>query len=840
MMMKVDAADGPCFFCFGMGGAMGESNEVEAFLGNFYATIDPYILATSRLVSAPLIATTPAQRQCIDMSLGAFVDDLLRFVVLDDPADATRISNYDSQQLDRAVQQKRYRQNASKAEIAYHFTRRAEMRTFTADKKLIGKAMPTIIHLGGSFDPTGSFSTERARRAEAARKGFRTLGGFWFSSAGYGSKRTMFIAMVFAHILSGLESYVVGPGDARFFDAILNRMLRSALRGRAHQVDGGGYHRSIPNIHVLKFWRLPPVALELRVRRLLFFQAMLAEPSRHAMLFAALFGRLALEKDHEDRSLPAMPAPLCTEGCFRETSASDPWTKQLHHDMLDLLPHDNYENFTTLWRQHNFSYTTLLNNDELRSVFLDLDIRFLRSTFMFANWSPPTSLKPFIAPQNAVELDNSPLHICEIINPDSLLPCGFNAPSKKALDMHMKFSKDPGHGVRHLLWLLSTDNVCIVCQTPFKDRPQAASHLVRSWSQGRCIRKNTRVQHKAQPSINHTCPICSAGFLNQTDYRQHLVAHIPPTPLNRGIAIVEARAASAPLRHPPRAPAAPRPRTQNRSAPPLVFPLALAPADAEPAVLESEEKPRPAGIFDSVWRQWRKGSRRGTAEQSSQNQPRPRQEQGRQRQQPQPQATTTPTEQGRQPRQEDHDQRPGSENDGNVDGETYPPEPTAASHDHGGFIRHGDVAARHPNRESHEGGNERDPSGSAEAQGGRSFSWQFLNPVGPSLPRSRASMLRGALQDGHRIRQPQEHARPSGALDEARGLDLEIDEAVFEMRFQRGKETTRLSFALARGPDRSTVLSALRSLANVKVLVGQAPPNYNEEELGEWLHQLMQ
>ena len=67
---------------------------------------------------------------------------------------------------------------------------------------------------------------------------------------------------------------------------------------------------------------------------------------------------------------------------------------------------------------------------------------------------------------------------------------------------------------------------------------------------------------------------------------------------------------------------------------------------------------------------------------------------------------------------------------------------------------------------------------------------------------------------------------------------MEMDEAVQEMRFHRGKEFTKLVFALPRGADRSAILASLRSIADVKVLAGQAPPNYNEEELSEWLETL--
>lgn len=160
----------------------------------------------------------------------------------------------------------------------------------------------------------------------------------------------------------------------------------------------------------------------------------------------------------------------------------------------------------------------------MKTSFLDLDIRFLRSICSSSSWAPPETLQPFIAPADAIEIEPD-----EITSPDNQAPCGFVAPSRKALDTHQRFAKKPGHGIRQLLWMLNLSNVCIVCLTPFKDRKQVCTHLTRSWYVGRCVSANTKSVYKPCFPDVLDCPLCSKSFGSFEELRLHLVSHIPQT-----------------------------------------------------------------------------------------------------------------------------------------------------------------------------------------------------------------------------------------------------------------------------------------------------------------------
>ena len=91
---------------------------------------------------------------------------------------------------------------------------------------------------------------------------------------------------MFGAALSGLTSYAVVPSDTRQLEASLNKKLRAVRLGAVRVVDGTW--EKMTNHEVLRWWRIPPVALELRVQRLLFFGALIAEPANHQHVLAAL------------------------------------------------------------------------------------------------------------------------------------------------------------------------------------------------------------------------------------------------------------------------------------------------------------------------------------------------------------------------------------------------------------------------------------------------------------------------------------------------------------------------------------------------------------------------
>ena len=94
------------------------------------------------------------------------------------------------------------------------------------------------------------------------------------------------------------------------------------MRGRA--CDQTGEHaRALSNLQVLKRMRIPPVALELRVRRLRLLQRVAKNPSNHTQLLAAVLGRFPFDTKHS--------APLTSTGYLKPGANS--WVTQWWRDI---------------------------------------------------------------------------------------------------------------------------------------------------------------------------------------------------------------------------------------------------------------------------------------------------------------------------------------------------------------------------------------------------------------------------------------------------------------------------------------------------------------------------
>ena len=123
---------------------MGDSNEPLAFMVNYYRAIDKYLEKTFRLIGHKLHIVNPLDDVQVpyDLSAFAFIDDVLRFIVLDHDIDALLASNHDSVELARALTTRKYEQNSKKAEIIASLNSRNNYTLFRKDTRIIGKFFP--------------------------------------------------------------------------------------------------------------------------------------------------------------------------------------------------------------------------------------------------------------------------------------------------------------------------------------------------------------------------------------------------------------------------------------------------------------------------------------------------------------------------------------------------------------------------------------------------------------------------------------------------------------------------------------------------------------------------
>ena len=129
MRMFVSVIDRDITLKLGMGGALGSCIEVRVFMANFYRVLAQYREEIAAK-AAPLEGMHPITAQKVDLSLGMFVDDLLRLILLDDVSKAVEESNEDTCKLDNSIVPWRYAQNRTKAEITANLRSNARARDF--------------------------------------------------------------------------------------------------------------------------------------------------------------------------------------------------------------------------------------------------------------------------------------------------------------------------------------------------------------------------------------------------------------------------------------------------------------------------------------------------------------------------------------------------------------------------------------------------------------------------------------------------------------------------------------------------------------------------------------
>ena len=107
----IPTTHGPIGFSLGSGGTMGDSNEPEAFMANFYHAVQPWILTNHKKFSRELVFTAEPIGARGDGGWGAFVDDLIRILPFLTLQSAKQLHEDDNVDLNDALADAAYAQN---------------------------------------------------------------------------------------------------------------------------------------------------------------------------------------------------------------------------------------------------------------------------------------------------------------------------------------------------------------------------------------------------------------------------------------------------------------------------------------------------------------------------------------------------------------------------------------------------------------------------------------------------------------------------------------------------------------------------------------------------------
>ena len=516
--MVVQCSDGELQQQIGSGSLPGDSIAGPWFLAGYHHKLDRYLHNTSNLA---ITAARPPQFEdfpqhaspaALDVSFTSYADDVARTFCTTTALQLHNLAQHSSDQLSQALAPD-FAQNTGKQEVLPYFggnKANTHLRNvFTIPDIVPGKIRRHARYLGPYLAFDGKLHDERARRVQAAKTAYYTLRGFWSRCRELRWRQAIFRSMVVGAAHSGLVAMVVDSPDTAALDRILVKLGRKVLQGKACAKDN--QHKAANNESVWRMLRGVPSSLALVIDRLCWWQAIVKRPQDHASLLYAFFG-----------SIPGTPTPFVPGSPLPATTHA--WMRQLASDLQTLA--DCVEDDALFCAAAQPSL--LLQDSDVREVFLRCDPRVLKAKFLGTAIPPPGWMSPPAPalPDRADAVDEDQ-HTCRLLRRDGHM-CGAVFPTYRALKVHQVHSNSHTVQVRSLATLLTVCNQCCACKAILASKKVARNHLFDSISRGFCSRASgsATVRHVTiqLPSV---CAVCDEQFNTLREVQAHLVTHLP-------------------------------------------------------------------------------------------------------------------------------------------------------------------------------------------------------------------------------------------------------------------------------------------------------------------------
>ena len=239
--------------------------------------------------------------------------------------------------------------------------------------------------------------------------------------------------------------------------------------------------------------------MESRVRRLKRAQTLVRDPSHHAQVLTAMFGKLPAESS----------ATLNSEGEL--TPEANPWALRWMEDLEALQPYDE----RCVIQRMGKDVRALFLDRELADDFVAIDVSVLRLQSL-STQVPPWDFREEVGHPMEVSQDGVPQWRCCFDD-----QCEAKFESFKALATHVLRH----HRQMETVSRLVITNQCPVCLAVYEDRKAAHRHLLSSLRRGSC-RDRSRYLGQVHIPQSLCCPVCSAEPGNWSELQSHLAEHL--------------------------------------------------------------------------------------------------------------------------------------------------------------------------------------------------------------------------------------------------------------------------------------------------------------------------
>jgi hypothetical protein len=294
--------------------------------------------------------------------------------------------------LTEAIEPFGYAQNSSKMVVIPILTgpgSYTDLRSINSQKRrgmespggFIGKIADNARSLGAWITQYGSFSHERKKRLAAIRAAHSEVGCQLVQCLPYRYKRTLMICHIQNRALSAIEAFVPADADYAALDLAIASAGRLALAGKACTRNSENeVIDSMNTAEVLAHWKIVGCAIEARLRRLHWYQAMARHMANNLQVITAIFGVSTMELNH---------------GFGNDTNISEsygigvdpnPWVRQFFGDICFI---GQIEPGADLLEQMRGEYARIFTWGEIRDRFLEIDFKELRSKACSSCHPPP-------------------------------------------------------------------------------------------------------------------------------------------------------------------------------------------------------------------------------------------------------------------------------------------------------------------------------------------------------------------------------------------------------------------------------------------------------------------
>ena len=516
--MRFLASDRVVFIATGSGSLQGDSHAGEQFLEQYHPALDEWVQRLSNVEGSDLVVWDQIGNMFVDASISSYADDLARTVLCSTPHDLAARLHRANQELCDVLEPLGVAQNLDKQEHVPCFVRShalSHTRLVFHQAVLPGRTKQAAKYLGSLHHATCNDNAEIDQRLRKADVGWFSMGKFWFRNGLLRASLVLvFKGLVYSTLLSGLEALCLSKSQLERLDTYVLRRGRQLMHGTACQKfasDGQITYQALPALSVWRFLQMVPAHIELRLRRLRFWQNVALHSELHAVLLGCLFSQFDFETS----------ASVDAEG--KPTAYANPWLRQLADDVQSLACLDSGSLLVTELRGR----LTLLFT-EYREDFVRVDVTEFRAQFLGHAVPPPGWVAPPQEVEDALLLPAQERSFTCLRKCADGTVCNKTFPRYSQLYTHMVQTKGGEHGERPFFALACVSNICPWCRCKFASRVSASHHIKRAFEKGRCTGRGSCVNPALEEPRSLACPACDVHCDSLDNLLQHMCGHDSP------------------------------------------------------------------------------------------------------------------------------------------------------------------------------------------------------------------------------------------------------------------------------------------------------------------------